>query len=458
VNDVAIIGAGITGLTAAYRLGQQGIACDLYEKREKVGGAIGTFQADGYLIEAGPNTLQLSSADQLALIDELGLRSEMVEANPQAANRYIVKGSQPIAAPLGPKDLLKTSLFSTSGKLRLFREPFVRRCQSDDESLASFVRRRLGPEALDYAVDPFVGGIYAGDPERLSARSAFPKLWELEQSAGSLFRGGIRAAKARKRSGQPRFKTRPISFRSGLQALPEALAKQIRGEIRFNAQVVSISQVDGGWEIGSMGSDGQPTQRRYRSVILATPAHELARLPLGGEGGSPLACLSEIEHPPVASLALGFRREQIQHPLDGFGALVPSKEPFRILGALFSSTLFPGRAPEGRALLTVFCGGARNPEVALQPEPDLLRTALADLKTLLGLSGEPEMVRVTTWPRAIPQYNLGYTRFLDAIAQTEKLMPNLFIGGQARDGISLANCLAAGQRLANETVARLKNG
>jgi oxygen-dependent protoporphyrinogen oxidase len=314
-------------------------------------------------------------------------------------------------------------------------------------SLAVFVRDHFGQEIVDYAINPLVAGIYAGDPETLSTKYAFAKLWEIEQTHGSLIRGQIAAMRERRARGE-KPAARIVSFTRGLQTLPAALAAQLpAGAIRTRTPVISLSP-GRPWKLVSR-RDGLATTDEFDAVVLALPAAALAQLPIGPAGENPLTALQQVEYPPVASLFLGFRREQVAHPLDGFGALVPAVEHRAILGVLFSSTLFPGRAPEGHVALTVYVGGTRQPDLA-RLAPEILRgRVLADLRDLLGVSGDPVFTHATFWPHAIPQYNLGYERFLEAMTNAEARHAGLFIGGHVRDGISVANCITAGQRLAD---------
>ena len=455
-KSIAVVGGGVTGLTAAWRLHTQGHRVTVFEQADRAGGAVTTVTRDGWLVESGPNSM-LESPQLDALVDELGLGAERLYAAPAAKNRYLVRGGRLVPVPMAPHRILTTPLFSLCTKLRLFAEPFTRaRVRPADVSLAAFVRDHFGQEIVDYAINPLVAGIYAGDPETLSTKYAFAKLWEIEQTHGSLIRGQIAAMKQRRARGE-KPAARIVSFTRGLQTLPAALAAQLpAGAIRTRTAIVSLSSGPP-WKVVSR-RDGLAATDEFDAVILALPAPALAQLSIGPAGETPLAPLARVDYPPVASLFLGFRREQVAHPLDGFGALVPAVEHRSILGVLFSSTLFPGRAPEGHVALTVYAGGTRQPEVA-QLAPDALRQrVLADLHDLLGVHGSPIFTHTTFWPHAIPQYNLGYERFLESMTATEARHAGLFIGGHVRDGISLANCIAAGERLAAAVVKYAGSG
>ncbi|MDP3069927.1 MAG: protoporphyrinogen oxidase [Opitutaceae bacterium] len=448
---VAILGGGITGLTAAWHLQRAGVPVVVFETAPVAGGVVTSARADGWLHEAGPNSLLEGSADVAAFIDAVGLGPHRLYAAASAKSRYVVRAGRLIAMPTSPFSFLRTPLFSLRAKLGLLGEPFRARSPADaEESVAEFVERRLGPEFLDYAVNPFVGGVYAGDRRQLSVRHAFPKLHALEQEHGSLLLGAL---KRRNASGGP--KGRIFSFPDGLAELPRALAHSLGGSLRLSHRVDSVRRTDGAWEI-AFESGGPRRAEPFSAVVCALPADALAKLEFSGvPAAAQFSALREIEHPPVVSVLAGFRRADVAHPLDGFGVLVPEVERRRVLGVLFSSSLFPGRAPEGHVALTTFVGGVRSPALAALDDDGLRQLVREELGALLGVRGEPVHYRVRCWPRAIPQYALGYARFKKIFADVEAAAPDLFIGGNARDGISLAHCIESGRRLASEVATRV---
>lgn len=452
-QSVAILGGGVTGLTAAYRLAQAGHRVRVFERSARLGGAIRSERTGDWLVEGGPNSLLGNEPALLKLIAELGLASARVPANPAAKKRFIVCRGRPEPVPMSPPGLLRTPLFSARGKLRLIGDLFARRrVRTTDVSLEDFVAAHFGREAVDYGVNPMVGGIYAGNPAKLSTRYAFPKLWEVERTHGSILRGLIAGAKARKRRGEP--KAELFSFREGLQTLTDALAARLpAGTVQREAEVEAL--VPGAkWAVITHDAAGTHTEE-FDAVLSALPAPALAQLRVGSLGERPLALVDGIEHPPVASLFLGYRRDQVAHPLDGFGVLAPEIENRSVLGILFSSTLFPRRAPDGHVALTVMVGGTRQPDIARGSAEQILATVERDLRELLGVSGAPVFVRHHAWPKAIPQYNLGYEHYLEAINTCERTFPGLLIGGQARDGISVPACVAAGEKLAARFIESL---
>lgn len=441
---VAVLGGGITGLSAAWHLLRAGYSPNVFEKSSHVGGAIGALHRDGWLHEIGPNSLLEGSPTVADLVDAVGLGSRRIYAAAEARNRYVVRGGRLIPTPASPLAFLSTPLFSLRAKCALLGEPWRPRGSAEaDESVADFVLRRLGREFLEYAVNPFVGGVYAGDPAQLSVRHAFPKLRALEQEHGSLIRG---AFKRRNASGGP--KGRIYSFPQGLEELPRAIAAHLRSAVHTRTTVLEIRQHESRWNI-AFETDGVRATAQFSAVVCALPADAVAALRIEGVAGADrLGTLREIEPPPVASVFTGFKREDVVHPLDGFGMLMPQIEQRRILGSLFSSTLFPGRVPAGHVALTTFVGGTRQPKLAQLDDHELLRLVTAELSQLIGLRGTPVFTSIRRWPRAIPQYTIGFQRFKDVIADVEASAPGLFIGGNCRDGISLSNCIESGHRLA----------
>ena len=452
MESVAIIGAGLTGLTAAFRLQQRGVPATVYELSDRVGGVVQSWREAGYLAEHGPNTLLETSPKITDLIRAVGLQGRCLDSDPRAANRYVVRGHRPVALPGTVFQFHTTRLFSLSAKFRLLREPFIGR-GTGEESVGAFVRRRLGREFLDYAIDPLVSGIYAGDPMRLSVQHAFPRVYHLEQKYGSLIRGQVFGAGERRRRAEVSKATaRKLSFDHGLQVLPDALHGQLRDAVQLGAPVSGITRRNDGWDV-VCGPAGASRIARHSAVLFAGSAYQLAGLRLDTRPGVDLSLFGEIRHPAVASVVLGFRRNDVRHPLDGFGMLVPKVEGLNILGTLFNSSLFPHRAPEGHVTLTVYLGGARHPELALEPADRLVALALQDLGLLLGISGAPTFRHVAVYPRAIPQYELGYARFKTALDRVEAAVPGFFLAGNYRQGPSLSDSILSGDEAA-EKIAR----
>jgi oxygen-dependent protoporphyrinogen oxidase len=449
-SSVAVIGAGITGLTTAFRLRQNNVAVTVHEKSDRVGGAIRSIRHEGFLAEFGPNTILETSPKITALVRDAGLQARRLDPDPGASNRYLARARQALAMPLSPLGMMTTPLFSFRAKLGVLREPFVPpRRDGVEETVAQFVERRLGREFLDRAVDALVGGIYAGDPAKLSISQALPKLHALEQRYGSLIMGQIFGAGERKRRGEIAKDRAPkFSFDEGLQVLPDTLAGHLGDAVRYGAEVIRLERGASGWTV-VFRQDGRLHQSRHASVVFAGTAAALATLEIvDATGTTPrrleTSVFSTVRYPPVASVVLGFRREDVRHPLDGFGILVPRQEGFRILGTLFSSSLFPNRAPRGYTVLTTYVGGERAPELADRPEEDLVEMTCADLRELLGVRGEPVFRHCVLYPHAIPQYNLGYGRIRKRLTELEATAPGLFFAGHYRDGVSLGDSIISG--------------
>jgi oxygen-dependent protoporphyrinogen oxidase len=488
MKPVAIIGAGITGLTAAFYLKRKGIPVTVYEASGRVGGVIQSLRQDGWLAEFGPNTLLETSPKIGQLVRDAGLQSRRLDPDPKAEARYVVRYQRPIAMPSSPLGFFTTKLFTAGAKLAVLREPFVApRRDGVEESIAQFVVRRLNQEFLDHAIDALVAGIYAGDPHQLSLTHAFPKLKALEDNYGSLIKGQIFGARDRKKSGEVAKDRAPkFSFDEGLQVLPDTLHQLLGDAVRLNTSVTKLTQTTDGWtltlsygrtprvpltagEIGDLQSSSlRETRVEHSAVIYCGTAFRLgelkvmcgrAALPRSPEIGAAqqhrptenkelepldLSPFSEIRYPPVASVVLGFRREDVAHPCEGFGMLIPKIEGFKILGTIFSSSLFPNRAPAGHLTLTSYIGGERYPELALLPAEKLVALTCEDLRVLLGVTGKPAFQHYVLYPKAIPQYNVGYGRYRGLMTEIESKAAGLFFAGHYRDGVSLGDTIVSG--------------
>jgi oxygen-dependent protoporphyrinogen oxidase len=439
--DVVVVGAGLSGLVAAYRLHRAGYSTRVLESAARPGGVIGSERLAGALCERGPNSAMDTSGTTIALLDELGIAAERIDAAKAAARRYVVHGGRLAALPTSPGSFVSTPVFSMAAKLRLFAEPFIGRAPAGtEESIAQFVRRRLGRELLDYAVEPFVSGIYAGDPEQLSLAAAFPRLHELEQRYGSLSLGAIRAARERRRQGAPRrLPAISFSFREGMQTLTDALAAALPA-VQCGATVRSLAPLgDGNWSIESAGAG--ESLIRARAVVLALPAYGAGPL-VGAFAPRAADALGAIAYAPVAVVVSVYRRADIAHPLDGFGFLAPAVERPQLLGTLFSTTMFEHRAAAGSVVLTTFLGGQRKPAQVSLSDNELLNTVQQELVRLVGASGPPSMTQITRWPRAIPQYGFGHRERITALEQAEREHPGLIFCSNYRGGVSISDCVS----------------
>jgi oxygen-dependent protoporphyrinogen oxidase len=469
MKSVAIIGAGITGLTAAFYLKRQGVPVTVYEGSGRVGGVIQSIRKDGFLAEFGPNTILETSPKIAQLVRDAGLEARKLATDPKAEARFVVRYSRPIEMPGSPLGFFTTPLFTAKAKLAVLREPFIKpRRDGVEESIAQFVVRRFNQEFLDHAIDALVAGIYAGDPHKLSLPHAFPKLKALEDNYGSMIKGQIFGARDRKKSGEvAKDRAAKYSFDEGLQVLPDTLAAQLGDALKLETIVSKLKQTSDGWLLHLITKNAGARAEEHGAVIYCGTAHRLAELKLIGmpsiarqgvaaqaEQCSAFRAFSEISYPPVASVVLGFRREDVAHSCQGFGMLIPKIEGFKILGTIFSSALFPNRAPSGHLNLTSYVGGARYPELASLPQDQLVEVVLADLRALLGVKGKPTFVHTAFWPKAIPQYNVGYGKYRELLKDIEAKTPNLFFAGHYRDGISLGDSIVSGVNI-TERVAKL---
>jgi oxygen-dependent protoporphyrinogen oxidase len=448
--DAVVLGGGISGLTAGYWLHQKGFRVLVLEAAARPGGCITTWGEDGFLFELGPNTVLNNALEIDALCEAAGLTGGRLTANPASKKRYIVKGGRLVPLPGSPPAFLASSLFSARTKLGLLKEPFIKApVGGGEENIAQFVRRRLGEELLQYAVGPFVSGVYAGDPERLSVRHAVPKIYALEEKYGSLIRGAIAKRKGPAPAGGL------FSFPGGLKTLPETLAGRLGDGYRAGTRAQSVEGAAGAFRVSASGPGGD-VQVTSRAVVSALPASAAAAAltPLGGD--FPIR-IERLPYADVALVCMGFRREDVAHPLDGFGCLAPEVEGRRILGCLFTSSIFPGRAPGGCVALSVFVGGALHPERVAETEEALVGGVLGDLDALLGLEGDPVLTKVERWQPAIPQYNLGHGAFKDSAQALEEARPGLFVSGNLLNGVSVGNCIQNATAVADRVEEYLRS-
>lgn len=456
-KDCVIIGGGISGLATAYRLKKAGLDALLLEKNNQPGGAIRSEICDDFLIDYGPNSTLETSPKIREFVNEVGLKDRRIYASDSAKNRYILKNGQLLALPMSPPKFLTTKLFSWQAKLRLFAEPFIKPAPADkEETISQFVTRRLGKEFLDYAINPFVAGVYAGDPDRLSVRSAVAKIYALEKNYGSLIKGALKGAKERKqRAETDKTKAQLFSFKNGMQELVDALVKLLGDTVKTNAAVASLEKIptDNLYEIKLSGDANEIIQTK--SIIFTSPAYVTADL-IKNLDEALARSLNKITYPPVTMAFLGYKKLEQCRDLDGFGFLVPKVENRKILGNIWSSTLFLNRAPAGGAALTTFVGGMRQPELTEQSDADLAGMVQSELRDILSLQGTPDIVKIKRWQRAIPQYELGHQAILEEVENFEKRYQGLFISGNFSGGISVGDCIVNSEKVAGLVVGELK--
>ncbi len=455
---VVIVGGGISGLSAAFWLTKAGIRTEVLEASAGPGGTMKTIHDAGWLIETGPNSALETTPLFEEMFRELGVLAERLYADPSSDKRYIVRDGRLHVLPMKPGAFLKTKLWTTRAKVRLLKEPFVGR-GTGEETIASFVERRLGREFLDYAINPFVSGVYAGDPSMLSVQSAFPKLYALERDYGGLVRGMIGGARARKRRAEKsKDRAKMFSMAGGMQAFPDAIARFLGDAFHGGSEVSALGPGEKreAWNVTTVSRAGARavTALQPDVVIVAVPAARSADLV---ETFAPAAAsmLRSISYPPVAQVFLGYQASDIPHPLNGFGYLVPAVERRSILGTIWSSSLFPNRAPKGCVALTSFVGGARQPEVAAKTDDELVAITHREISSLLGASAPPVYRKVIRWDHAIPQYNIGYARIMEAIDRAEVDHPGMFFCANYRGGIAVGDCLMSARRIARRAMEYL---
>lgn len=450
-KKVIVLGAGISGLTTAYLLHKDGYDVTVLEKNDKVGGSIETVIENGLLFDRGPNSALETTPLIAQLVEELNLTEQFVYANKKGNKRYILRNNQLHALAISPPAFIKSKLFSSKAKLRLLKEPFVGKSRDGYyQSIAEFVTRRLGQEFLDYAINPFVAGVYAGNPEDLSVKSAFPKLYALEEEYGGLIVGTIRSIRKRKkRKEQSKQSAKMLSFKDGMKVLPEAIANHLGSRVKLNAEVVSIRKTADG-NYGVTYNEGEQSLTLLTDIILSTiPAYTAAELFGNFEDGIKKH-LNAVYYPPVLVLYLAYNKDDIGQPLDGFGFLIPSKEEKSFLGAIWSSVLFPNRAEDNKASFTLFIGGSRNPGFIYDDEEELIKTVRQEFEELMKIKGEPVHLAKRFWEKAIPQYTIGYVEHENYFDHFEKDNRGIFLGGNYRGGISVGDCIKNAELVLNK--------
>lgn len=442
-KKVAVIGAGLTGLTTAYYLKKKGISFQVFEQADQVGGVIQTIQQNGFIYENGPSTGVLGQPEAADLIEELGDACQLEIADEDAKYRWIWKGDRWHALPSGLMGGISTPLFSWYDKFRILGEPFRKAGTNPDETLAQLVRRRMGESFLKYAVDPFILGIYSGDPEKLVVKYALPKLYNLEQRYGSFIGGTIKKAKEPKSDWDKKATRQVFSMNGGLKSLIGALESKIGSEnIKLKSTGLTVSK-DGDKYLlkDDSGFSGQ-----FDEVISTVGGHSLRKLfPF-----LPDQQLSKIEamtYAKVVQVSVGFNKWE-GVPIKAFGGLVPFHEKRDVLGVLFLSSFLKNRAPEGGALLSTFLGGVRRPEMVDLSDDEIKKLVEKELKFMMKLTKwDPDLLVINRYQHAIPQYGMESADRLEAIDDLENNFKGLILGGNIRDGIGMADRMKQGRRL-----------
>jgi oxygen-dependent protoporphyrinogen oxidase len=440
-EKIVILGAGISGLAIAYWLDKNRFEITILEANSFPGGSMQTERKDGFLVDYGPNSGLETTPLIRKIVDEIGLSDEMVYANKTADKRFILRDNQLHVLPTTPYAFIRTKLFSAKAKFRLMAEPFIGK--SNDgyyQSMSEFVRRRLGQEFLDYAIDPFVSGVFAGDPDKLSVKSAFPKLYRLEEVYGGLIKGMIKGSRERKKhSEKSKQSAKMFSFINGMQSFPKAIALKLHNKIDYNCLVKSVVKNNNGYKI--IVDKNNLSQELDCDIVISTlPAYAAADI-FRGLDYSIVQSMDNIYYPPVMVLYLGFRKESVGIPLDGFGYLIPSKEKKSYLGAIWSSTIFPNRCDENKAAFTLFVGGSRLPNLFELNKEELIDKVVKEFKETMKIKDKPLFITDRMWLKAIPQYNVGYIEQENYFNKFEQEHPGIFLSGNYRGGISVGDCI-----------------
>jgi oxygen-dependent protoporphyrinogen oxidase len=494
---VVVVGGGVSGLAAAHRLTRRAAQSDtpleviLLEASARLGGTVRTHRRDGFLLEGGPDSFISEKPEAADLAREVGLGERLIGTNDQHRRAFIVRKGRLRPVPegfqlLAPSRLwpfVTTDIFTWRGKARIALEYFLPRREAPDradESLAAFVRRRFGREALERAAQPLVGGIYTADPESLSLAATMPRFIEMERAHGSVIRAMLKARRAAADASNQTGTSGAryslfLSLDGGLQTLTDRVAEELPpGTALLNRRVLSLRFDESvrrwrlsltrtgedsylrGTHAGGVGADesGGNETLDADAVCLALPAHAAARL-LGGTDRLLAEELAAIEYASTATVNLAYRRADIPHPLDGFGFVVPHAERMNLIACTFSSVKFAGRAPEGHALLRAFVGGALQPDKFALDDGAMLTAVCGDLSTLLGVSAPPLFSHVERWTRSMPQYKVGHLARVARIRERLARLPALCLAGNAYEGAGLPDCIRAGRRAADEIAARL---
>lgn len=443
-TDTLVVGAGLTGLCVAHELHKRGADFLLVERSSRAGGQIRSYQEEGFIYESGPNTGIISHAEVAELFDDFP--QLLQTARPEAKRRFILKDGKFRPLPSGLKSAITTNLFTWRDKLRILGEPWRSAGTDADESIASLVRRRLGESYYRYAVDPFVGGIYAGDAERLVTRYALPKLYALEERYGSFVRGAMALMRKPKTERELRASKEIFSARGGLMSLTDAMASEIGDKLMLGVQGIrAYYQGEKEW-IVRYEQAGEAYEVHCRHLVTTIGTEELADLLSPLAYGS-WADIRAMRYAPIVQVVLGYKQAP-RIDFEAFGGLIPSCEDGELLGVLNPSASFEGRCPEGGLLLSAFLGGMRSPKLIERSDEEISLLTLSRLERVLGLEQAPDLIRIFRHERAIPQYERSTGQRLANIRTLESLFDGLYIGGNMLDGIGMPDRIKQGRQLA----------
>ncbi|MHC4217830.1 MAG: protoporphyrinogen oxidase [Planctomycetota bacterium] len=459
-REVIVIGAGISGLVTAWRLLNSGIDVAVLEAADGVGGCMRSERRDGFILEKGPFNVLVRDEAFKTLLDECADDVAPIKAAPEANRRYLLRHEELQEVPMGPGGLMRTKLLSTRAKLRLLRGMLLSaRSHASDPTIAETAERRLGPEVAETFISSIVAGVFGGDSRRLSLKACFPRAWRFDQErlCPLAYEVAVMRRKRKEAARNPdhdRYKGL-ISFADGLQTLPDGLARRLGSRLTTGCRVESIERDENGYRLRLRSGDGTRTMS-CRRLVLATPSSEAARLlrPLVPEVSREL---DGIESASLVVLNLGYRRQDVAHPMVGYGFLVPASETsVPVMGALWADSAFPHHADGDRRVIRVFMGGPRDPGAAERPDAELLATANRTLRNLLGIGADPVLIDVCRWPTSIPQYRPGHTEHIDRVCLALNDAPGLHLAGNYLRGVSINDCVREGILTADDVMLQLK--
>ncbi|KAK9108441.1 hypothetical protein Syun_024452 [Stephania yunnanensis] len=484
VKSVAVVGGGVSGLAAAYKLKSQGVRVTVFEADERAGGRLRSVSRDGLIWDEGANTMTESEVEVTSLLDNLGIREKQQFPISQH-KRYIARNGKPELIPTNPISLISSSLLSARSKLQILLEPLCWRptenksnSRASDknltESVGEFFERHFGKEVVDYLIDPFLAGTAGGDPDSLSMSCTFPEVWKLEKEFGSIILGAIRSKfsqrkddnKERKTSSGERKKRGSFSFYGGMQTLTDGLCNELGNDLKLNSKVLSLSYnhdrntLLDNWSVSYATNHKEYSPKpSFDAVIMTAPLCNVKEMKIKKMGlPFDLGFLPEVNYVPLSVIITTFKKENVKRPLAGFGVLVPSKEQqnnLKTLGTLFSSTMFPERAPSDVYLYTTFVGGSRDRNLAKASVDELKQVVTSDLRKLLGAEGEPALFNCFYWSKAFPLYGRNYNSVLEAINEMEGSLPGFFYAGNHRGGLSVGKAIASGCKAADLVLSYL---
>jgi oxygen-dependent protoporphyrinogen oxidase len=452
--DIVIVGAGLTGLTMGFYLKKAGVNFLIIDKSGKTGGVIQTIREKGFVYETGPNTGVVSYPEMTELFEDLAGRCELEVADPSAKRRLIWKNHQWNALPSGLWSAITTPLFTWGDKFRILGEPWRAKGTNPNEKLSDLVKRRLGKSFLDYAIDPFISGIYAGNPNELVPKYALPKLWNLEQEYGSFIRGSIKKAKLPKTDRDKKATKEVFSAKGGLGNLIKALTDAI-GEEHFLLSAETMVKSSGNGFQLQVTTPEQMIQFETKHLATTCGGYALEGfLPFLNE--EEIAPFNDLKYAAVTQVLLGFEKWKGMS-LKAFGGLVPGRENKNILGVLFTSSFFEGRAPQGGALLSVFMGGTKRPDIAKMDNDQIEAIIRKELPRMMSnRSFNPDMIRIHRYPKAIPQYTETSGIRFEMIEKLQQKYPGLILAGNIRDGIGMADRVKQGRTIAEELIGKIR--